>query len=94
MSILVLGGAGYIGRHTVYELIDQGHDVVIIDNLQTGFKRLIHPDARFYQGDLRDKDFMNEVFEKENIDGVIHFTANSLVGVSTKEPLEYNDNNL
>ena len=94
MSILVLGGAGYIGSHTVYELIDQGHDVVIIDNLQTGFKRLIHPDARFYQGDLRDKDFMNEVFEKENIDGVIHFTANSLVGVSTKEPLEYYDNNL
>ena len=94
MSILVLGGAGYIGSHTVYELIDQGHDVVIIDNLQTGFKRLIHPDARFYQGDLRDKDFMNEVFEKENIDGVIHFAANSLVGVSTKEPLEYYDNNL
>lgn len=94
MSILVLGGAGYIGSHTVYELIDQGHDVVIVDNLQTGFKELIHPKAKFYQGDLRDKEFLNEVFDREAIDGVIHFAANSLVGISMKEPLEYYDNNV
>ena len=94
MSILVLGGAGYIGSHTVYQLIENGKEVVIVDNLQTGFKELIHPKAKFYQGDLRDKTFLNNVFEQEKIDGVIHFAANSLVGVSMKEPLEYYDNNV
>mgnify|MGYP001132180449 CR=1 FL=1 len=94
MSILVLGGAGYIGSHTVYQLIENGKEVVIVDNLQTGFKELIHPKAKFYQGDLRDKTFLNNVFEQEKIDGVIHFAANSLVGVSMKEPLEYYDNNI
>ena len=94
MSILVLGGAGYIGSHTVYELIERENNVVIVDNLQTGFKELIHPKAKFYQGDLRDEIFLDSVFEKENIEGVIHFAANSLVGVSMKEPLEYYDNNV
>ena len=94
MSILVLGGAGYIGSHTVYALIERGEDVVIVDNLQTGFKKLIHPDAKFYQGDVRDKAFMKKVFEQEDIKGVIHFCANSLVGVSMREPLDYYDNNL
>lgn len=75
MSVLVLGGAGYIGSHTVYALIEKGEDVVIVDNLQTGFKQLIHPKAKFYQGDLRDKEFLNNVFEKEDIKGVIHFAA-------------------
>lgn len=94
MSILVLGGAGYIGSHTVYELINRGKEVVIVDNLQTGFKELIHPEATFYQGDIRDEKFLDSVFEKESIEGVIHFAANSLVGVSMKEPLEYYDNNV
>ena len=94
MSVLVLGGAGYIGSHTVYELIEKGKDVIIVDNLQTGFEELIHPKAKFYLGDLRDKKFLNTVFNKENIEGVIHFAANSLVGVSMKEPLEYYDNNV
>ena len=94
MSILVLGGAGYIGSHTVYELIDQGHDVVVVDNLQSGFESLLHPNATFYKGDLRDASFLNNVFEKETIEGVIHFAANSLVGVSMKEPLEYYHNNV
>lgn len=94
MSILVLGGAGYIGSHTVYELIERGKDVVIVDNLQTGFEELIHPKAKFYKGDLRDEKFLNQVFEDEEIGGVIHFAANSLVGVSMKEPLDYYDNNV
>ncbi len=94
MSILVLGGAGYIGSHTVYELIDRGEDVVIIDNLQTGFKEAIHPQARFYRGDIRDKAFLDNVFEKENIEGVIHFAASSQVGESMGNPLKYYDNNL
>ena len=76
------------------DLIEKGEDVVIVDNLQTGFKQLIHPKAKFYQGDLRDKEFLNSVFEKEDIKGVIHFAANSLVGVSMKEPLEYYNNNV
>ena len=79
-SILVLGGAGYIGSHTVYELIAAGENVVVVDNLETGFRKAIHQDAKFYQGDIRDKAFIDSVFEKEEIDGVIHFAANSQVG--------------
>jgi UDP-glucose 4-epimerase len=94
MTILVLGGAGYIGSHTVYELIDKGEDVVIIDNLETGYKEAVHPKARFYQGDIRDRGFLDQVFEKEKIDAVIHFAANSLVGESMIDPLKYYDNNL
>ncbi len=94
MSILVTGGAGYIGSHAVYQLIDQGLDVVIVDNLQTGHRGAIHPKAKFYEGDLRDRDFMREVFRKETIEGVIHFAANSLVGESMEKPLQYYDNNV
>lgn len=94
MSILVTGGAGYIGSHTVYKLIEDERDVVIIDNLETGYIEAVHPKARFYKGDIRDKDFLNSVFLKEDIDAVIHFAANSLVGESMKNPLKYYDNNL
>lgn len=94
MTVLVLGGAGYIGSHTVYELIDQGQDVVIVDNLETGYKEAVHPKARFYQGDIRNRAFIDSVFEQEKIDAVIHFAANSLVGESMTNPLKYYDNNL
>ncbi len=94
MAILVLGGAGYIGSHTVYELIDNGADVVVADNLQTGHLQALHPKARFYEGDIRDKAFLDNLFKKEKIDAVIHFAANSLVGESMVEPLKYYDNNL
>lgn len=94
MTILVLGGAGYIGSHTVYELIDNGEDVVIIDNLLTGHEEAVHPKARFYKGDIRDKEFLDSVFIKEKIDAVIHFAASSLVGESMEKPLKYYDNNL
>lgn len=94
MTILVLGGAGYIGSHTVYELIDRGEDVVIVDNLETGYKEAVHPKARFYQGDIRNRSFIDSVFDKEKIDAVIHFAANSLVGESMVNPLKYYDNNL
>ena len=94
MAILVLGGAGYIGSHTVYELIDQGEDVVIVDNLETGHKEAIHPKARFYEGDIRNRSFIDSVFDKEEIEAVIHFAANSLVGESMTNPLKYYDNNL
>lgn len=94
MTILVLGGAGYIGSHTVYELIDKGADVVIVDNLETGYIEAVHPKARFYQGDIRNRSFIDSVFDKEKIDAVIHFAANSLVGESMENPLKYYDNNV
>ena len=94
MAILVLGGAGYIGSHTVYELIEAGRDVVVADNLITGFKAAIHPKARFYQVDIRDRKAADQLFEREQIDGVIHFAAFSQVGESMKNPLKYYDNNL
>ena len=94
MAILVLGGAGYIGSHTVYELIEAGKQVVIADNLETGHIEAVHPKAKFYQGDIRDRAFVDSVFDNEQIDGVIHFAANSLVGESMTNPLKYYDNNL
>lgn len=94
MSILVLGGAGYIGSHTVYELIDKGADVVIADNLETGHIEAVHPKARFYKGDIRSRGFVDNIFESEEIHAVIHFAANSLVGESMVDPLKYYDNNV
>ena len=94
MAILVLGGAGYIGSHTVYELIGAGRDVVVADNLVTGFRKAVHPQARFYELDIRDRKALDSLFERENIEGVIHFAASSQVGESMKDPLKYYDNNL
>src|SRR5699024_2217619 len=94
MSILVLGGAGYIGSHAVYQLIDQNKQVVVVDNFRTGHKEAVHPDATFYEGDIHDIDFMRKVFEYENIEAVIHLAAHSLVGESKEKPLEYFDNNV
>ncbi len=95
MKILVLGGAGYIGSHTVYELIDHGDEVVIFDNLETGHREAVHPKAKFYQGDMRRREDVDRVLDAEQgIDAVIHFAANSLVGESMTDPLKYYDNNL
>lgn len=94
MSVLVLGGAGYIGSHAVYQLIEEGKDVVVIDNLQTGHRQAVHPKATFYEGDIRNISFLRKVLEKESIDAVIHFAANSLVGESMEKPLMYFDNNV
>ena len=93
-TILVLGGAGYIGSHTVYELIGNGYDVAVVDDLETGFIDAVHPKARFYEGDLRDKAFIDSVFDKERVDAVIHFAAISQVGESMVKPLKYYDNNI
>ncbi|WP_235805117.1 NAD-dependent epimerase/dehydratase family protein, partial [Latilactobacillus fuchuensis] len=73
MSILVLGGAGYIGSHTVDQLINQGFDVAVVDSLITGHRAAVNTQARFYEGDIRDKDFMRTVFDQEDVEGVIHF---------------------
>ena len=94
MSILVLGGAGYIGSHTALELIRTGESVIIADNLATGHIEAVPKDAKFYLGDLHDKAFLDNIFENEQIDAVIHFAAYSLVGESVVNPLKYYDNNL
>ena len=78
MSILVLGGAGYIGSHTVRELIDAGRDVVVVDNLQTGFRKAIHPLARFYEVDIRNRSALEHVFASEDIER----------GINGKSPAE------
>ena len=94
MAILVLGGAGYIGSHTVYELIQAGREVAVVDNLQTGFREAVHPKARFYQADIRDRAALSRIFDQEKVEGVIHFAASSQVGESMDHPLQYYDNNL
>ena len=94
MKILVLGGAGYIGSHTALELVRANKDVVIADNLVTGYRKAIPEGAKFYEGDLRDFDFLDNLLQREKIDAVIHFAAYSLVGESVTNPLKYYDNNL
>jgi UDP-glucose 4-epimerase len=93
MAILVTGGAGYIGSHTVAELLQQGEEVIILDNLQKGHQQAVMG-GTFYNGDLRDRAFLNEVFSKHKMEAVIHFAANSLVGESVQKPLVYYDNNV
>ncbi|WP_413476165.1 UDP-glucose 4-epimerase GalE [Latilactobacillus fuchuensis] len=93
MSILVLGGAGYIGSHTVDQLVNQGFDVAVVDSLITGHRAAVNTQARFYEGDIRDKAFMRTVFDQEDVEGVIHFAAFSIVPESMKAPLKYFDNN-
>ncbi len=93
MVILVCGGAGYIGSHMVAELLEKGEEVVILDNLQKGHKESILG-GKFYEGDLRDRQILDKVFSENNIDAVIDFAADSLVGESVTEPLKYFDNNI
>lgn len=94
MSILVCGGAGYIGSHTVLQLLNKGFDVVVVDNLVTGHKEAVDKRAKLEIGDIRNKDFLINVFEKYTIEGVIHFAAYSLVGESMLNPLKYFGNNV
>ena len=93
MAILVCGGAGYIGSHMVYTLINNGEDVVVIDNLQTGHRASVHEKAKFYEGDIRNTADLDKVFTENDIEAVIHFAANSLVGESMQVPLKYFNNN-
>ncbi|WP_431804093.1 UDP-glucose 4-epimerase GalE [Halobacillus andaensis] len=94
MAVLVCGGAGFIGSHAVAQLLDKGEAVVVVDNLQKGHRRAVLKGADYYHGDLRNEEFLQEVFQKNDIDSVIHFAADSLVGESVEEPLKYYDNNL
>lgn len=98
MKVCVIGGAGYIGSHAVYELIREGHEVVVIDNLSTGNKSYVHKNAKFYLGDITIFNDLDLIFKKENlikkIDVVMHFAAKLIVPESVKMPLEYYFNNV
>ena len=94
MSILVTGGAGYIGSHTALELIKADYDVIIADSLVTGYRGAIPSKARFYEGDIRDFSFLDSLFKAEKIDAIIHFAAFSLVGESVTNPLKYYENTI
>jgi UDP-glucose 4-epimerase len=93
MAVLVAGGAGYIGSHTVAELVENGEEVVVVDNLVKGHREAVGK-CKFYHGDLRDSSFLNSVFSENKIDSVIDFAASSLVGESVSEPLDYYKNNV
>ncbi|ADQ07481.1 UDP-glucose 4-epimerase [Caldicellulosiruptor hydrothermalis 108] len=91
--ILVTGGAGYIGSHMVWLLLEKGYDVVVIDNLEKGHKKAVLG-GKFYCGDLKDKEFLEKVFAENDISAVIHFAASSLVGESVQNPIKYYYNNV
>lgn len=94
MDVLVVGGAGYIGSHAVTQLIDKGYEVTVVDNLLTGHREAVHPEANFVLADIRDKEVLSQVFEARNFVCVFHFAASSLVGESVEQPLKYFDNNV
>ena len=101
MSILVTGGVGFIGSHTVVELQNAGYDVVVLDNLCNANPKVLDrieaitgKKVPFYQADIRDREALNEIFDKESIDSVIHFAGLKAVGESVQKPLEYYDNNI
>ena len=101
MSILVTGGVGFIGSHTVVELQNAGYDVVVLDNLCNANPKVLDrieaitgKKVPFYKADIRDREALNEIFEKESIDSVIHFAGLKAVGESVQKPLEYYDNNI
>ncbi|MDE5592948.1 MAG: UDP-glucose 4-epimerase GalE [Clostridiales bacterium] len=101
MAILVTGGAGYIGSHTCVELLNSGHDVVVVDNFCNStsesvnrVQKITGKTVKLYEGDVRDKTVMNKIFDENNIDSVIHFAGLKAVGESCAKPIEYYDNNL
>ena len=101
MSILVTGGAGYIGSHTVIELLNAGYEVVVLDNLVNSSKESLKrveeitgKKVTFYEGDIADRELLKKMFEAENIDSCIHFAGLKAVGESVSKPLEYYSNNI
>ncbi len=93
MNILVTGGAGYIGSHVVRELMDTDHDIVTVDNLQKGHEQAVLG-GEFYRCDLADREKLEEIFARHEIDSVIHLAADSLVGESMQDPHKYYQNNV
>ena len=101
MSILVTGGAGYIGSHTAVELLEAGEEIVIVDNFVNSkpevldkIKEITKKDFKFYEVDLLDKEKLEKVFQENNIEVVIHFAGLKAVGESVQKPIEYYHNNI
>ena len=101
MSVLVTGGAGYIGSHTVIDLLDNGYEVVVVDNLCNSKKTALDraqeiagKSVKFYQADVCDIEALRNIFKQEDIDSVIHFAGLKAVGESCQKPLLYYQNNL
>ena len=101
MKVLVTGGTGYIGSHTVVELLNNNYDVVIVDNLCNSSEKVLDKieeitgkKSKFYEADIRDKEELRKIFEENRIDAVIHFAGLKAVGESVEKPLEYYDNNV
>ena len=101
MSILVTGGAGFIGSYTVVELLESGEDIVIVDNFSNSspdvlekIKEITHKDFKFYEVDLLDEENLEKVFRENNIESVIHFAGLKAVGESVEKPIEYYHNNI
>ena len=101
MKILVTGGCGYIGSHTCVELLEEGYEIVVVDNFSNSKKEVVDKiktitkkDFKFYEGNVCDKDLMNKIFDEEKIDAVIHFAGYKAVGESVKYPLLYYRNNI
>lgn len=92
-KVLVVGGCGYIGTHMVKTLLSSGYEVVTLDNLSTGHRKLL-PGGEFIQGDIGDSELLNKIFQKHNIDAVMHFAAFIEVGESVQFPLKYYKNNV
>ena len=98
MAILVTGGAGFIGSHTTVQLLNANHDVVILDNLSNSsaevlqrIKQITGKEVQFYQGDVRDRLLLQQIFAQHQIEHVLHFAGLKAVGESVREPLKYYD---
>ncbi|MEL6307800.1 MAG: UDP-glucose 4-epimerase GalE [Chloroflexota bacterium] len=89
MAILVSGGAGYIGSHVVEQMIEQGYEVIVFDNLSAGHRQAVHEDATLVVGDLLDSDAIRDLFANYDIDGILHFASHILVGESMQKPFKY-----
>lgn len=94
MTILVIGGAGYIGSHTSFLLHEQGYEVIILDDLSTGYKEALLPEAIFYEGDFGDINLLNKIFTTHKIDAIMHFAAKASVPDSVVNPMKYYDTNV
>src|SRR5262245_23262149 len=93
MSVLVTGGAGYIGAHMALALLDAGEEVIVLDNLSTGFSWAVPNDAKFIEGDIGDAALIKRLIDRNGIDSIIHFAGSSLVEESVANPFRYYHNN-
>ena len=93
MTVLVTGGAGYIGSHMVHDLVDAGESVTVLDNLSTGFRFLIPASVHFVAGSTGDRALVGEIIARQNVTAIIHFAASVVVPDSVADPLGYYSNN-